>query len=100
MYDVMNAHPLTLTIVIASVMVTPFYVFATYVFSGASKVKGAIIGAGFLVFGTFMFWVCIAAVPDRLGLIGEAIVPVAWILPSLVLYIWRDWFLDTALSQK
>lgn len=100
MYDVMNAHPLTLMIIIASVMITPFYVFATYVFSGASPIKGAIIGVGFLIFGAFMFWVCIAAVPDRLGLIGEAIVPVAWILPSLVLYLWRDWFLDTALSQK
>ncbi|NNE18537.1 MAG: hypothetical protein HKN10_08685, partial [Myxococcales bacterium] len=51
-------------------------------------------------FGALMFWVCIADVPRRLDLPGNLIVPAAWILPSLILYIRRDWFLDKWLCQK
>ncbi|MDH4031065.1 MAG: hypothetical protein OEU49_09475 [Chromatiales bacterium] len=81
-------------------LVTPIYAFATYVFSGASKRKGLRIGAGFLVLGALMFWVCIADVPRRLGLPGNLIVPTMWILPSLILFLRRDWFLERWLCQK
>ena len=100
MYEMMNAHPVTMLIILASVMVTPFYVFAVYVFSGASPIKGAWIAAGFLLFGSFAFLICIADVPGRTGLPGQLIVPVLWTLPSLVLFVWRDWFLEKPLSQK
>lgn len=100
MYAISDAHPLTVIVIIAAFLVTPFYALATYVFSGASKKKGLRVGAGFLVFGTVMFWVCIADIPRRLELPGNLIVPTAWILPSLILYIWRDWFLDKWLCQK
>ncbi len=100
MYEMMNAHPATLFIIIASIMVTPFYVFAVYAFSDASKIKGAWIATGFLLFGAVAFLICIADVPRRLGLPGQLIVPLLWTLPSLVLFIWRDWFLDKPLSQK
>jgi hypothetical protein len=60
MYEITNAHPLTLIVIIGAFLVTPIYAMATYVFSGASKKKGLRVGAGFLVFGTLMFWVCIA----------------------------------------
>ena len=100
MYAITDAHPVTVLVIIAAFLVTPFYALATYVFSGASKKKGLRIGAAFLVFGTLMFWVCIADVPRRLDLAGNLIVPAAWILPSLILYIWRDWFLDQWLCQK
>jgi hypothetical protein len=47
-----------------------------------------------------MFWVCLSDTPRRLGLAGNLIVPVSWILPSLVLYWKRNWFLSAKLSQK
>jgi uncharacterized membrane protein (DUF485 family) len=100
MYAITDAHPVTVLVIIAAFLVTPIYALATYVFSGASKKKGLRIGAAFLVFGTLMFWICIADVPRRLDLSGNLIVPTAWILPSLVLYVWRDWFLDRWLCQK
>jgi hypothetical protein len=100
MYAITDAHPVTVIVIIAAFLVTPIYALATYVFSGASKKKGLRVGAGFLVFGTLMFWVCIADVPRRLDLPGNLIVPAAWILPSLTLYIRRDWFLDKWLCQK
>ena len=99
MYEILDANFLTIIIVIGSIMVTPFYVLAVYVFSGASPVKGAVIGTGFLLFGSFMFWVCLSETVSRLGLAGELIVPLAWIVPSLILIIKRDWFLSEKLSQ-
>ena len=100
MYELMNAHPLSVVIVVGAIMVTPFYVFATYVFSGASQVKGAWIATGFLLFGAIMFLVCIGDIPRRMGLPGWAIVPLMWTLPTLALFIWRDWFLSEPLSQR
>jgi len=100
MYAITDAHPVTVIVIIAAFLVTPIYAMATYVFSGASKNKGLRVGAGFLVFGTLMFWVCIGDLPRRLDLPGNLIVPAAWILPSLILYIRRDWFLDKWLCQK
>lgn len=99
-YAIMNAHPVTVMVIAAAFLVTPIFVFATYVFSGASKRKGFRIGAAWLVLGSFMFWVCIADVPRRLGLPGNLIVPTMWVAPSLILFIWRDWFLDRWLCQK
>lgn len=47
-----------------------------------------------------MSWVCLSELPRKLGPPGSLFVPVAWILPSLVLYLRRDWFLSEALCQK
>ena len=99
MYELLDAHFFTIIIIIVSIMVTPFYVLAVYVFSGASPVKGAVIGTGFLLFGSFMFWVCLSGTVSRLGLAGELIVPISWIIPSLILFLKRDWFLSEKLSQ-
>jgi NADH:ubiquinone oxidoreductase subunit 6 (subunit J) len=54
MYDMLNAHFLSVVIVVGSIMVTPIYVMATYVFSGASASKGWQIGCVFLLWGAFM----------------------------------------------
>jgi len=96
----MPAHFLTVMIVVGSLMVTPIYVLGTYVFSGASPKKGMQIGIAFLWFGALMFWVCISDTPGRLGLTGNLIVPLAWIVPSLILFLGRDWFLSRKLSQR
>lgn len=100
MYAVTNASPVTFTVIAAAFLVTPIYALATYTFSGASKRKGLRIGAAWLLIGAFMFWVCIADIPRRLGLIGNLIVPVMWLTPSVILFIWRDWFVDRWLCQK
>jgi hypothetical protein len=100
MYEIMDAHAVTMIIIVGAIMVTPIYVFATYVFSGAAQTKGMQISIGFLVFGSLMFWVCLSDVPRRLGLFGNLIVPLCWILPSLILYLRRNWFLSQKLSQK
>ncbi len=100
MNDILDAHFLTIVIIVGSIMVTPLYVLATYVFSGASAHKGLKIGFAFLIWGSLMFWVCLDQIPAQLGLIGNFIVPLAWILPSLILYWRREWFLSHELSQK
>ncbi|CAB1081382.1 hypothetical protein D1AOALGA4SA_9035 [Olavius algarvensis Delta 1 endosymbiont] len=100
MYEMLDAHFLSVVIVVGSIMVTPIYVMATYVFSGASARKGWQIGCVFLLWGAFMFWVCLSEMPRKLGLAGNLIVPVAWLVPSLILYWRKDWFLSLELSQK
>ena len=40
MYKLMDAHPIIVIIIVGSILVTPIYVFGTYVFSGASRKKG------------------------------------------------------------
>ena len=100
MYAMMDAHPITVIVIMSAFLVTPIYVLATYTFSGASKRKGLRTGAAFLVLGAFMFWVCIADLPRRLGLAGNLIVRVLWVTPTLILFVWRDWFVDRWLCQK
>lgn len=99
MYEMMNAHPATLIVVMAAVMVTPFYMLCTYVFSGASAKKGALVGAGFLVWGAAMTWVCLSGLVQNIGPLGRLVVPVCWITPSLILILGRNWFLSEPLSQ-
>lgn len=99
-YETMDASALTLFVIVASIMVTPIYVFATYVFSGASPAKGMQVGLAFLLFGSLMFWVCLSGLPARLGLPGNLIVPLAWVLPSAILFLRRRWFLSQRLSQR
>ena len=100
MYKILDAHAVTVIIVVGSIMVTPFYILGVYVFSGASTKKGMQIGTAFLLWGSLMFWVCLSDLPRRLGLGGNLIVPLSWLLPSLILYWKRNWFLSQKLSQK
>lgn len=100
MYQILDAHVLTVIIIVGSIMVTPYYVLGVYAISGASIEKGMQIGSAFLIWGACMFWVCLSETPAKLGLAGNLIVPISWILPSLILYWKRDWFLSAKLSQK
>jgi len=99
MLQVYDAHPATVIAIVAALMVTPFYVLATYVFSGASARKGLAIGAAFLAWGAAMTWACLADVVGLLGMPGNLVVPAAWLAPTLILLLARDWFLDQPLSQ-
>ncbi|HIC82441.1 MAG TPA: hypothetical protein EYH07_01190 [Kiloniellaceae bacterium] len=99
MYEMINAHPVTLIVVMAAVLVTPFYMLCTYVFSGASAKKGALVGAGFLIWGAAMTWVCLSGLVQDIGPLGRLVVPLCWITPSLILVLGRNWFLSEPLSQ-
>jgi hypothetical protein len=100
MYEILDAHFLTVFIIVGSIMVTPIYIMAVYVFSGASSKKGLQIGSAFLIWGSFMVWACLSQISAKLGLLGNLVVPIAWILPSLILFWQRSWFLSQKLSQK
>lgn len=99
-YSIMGAHFLSVILIAAVVLVTPFYVLATYVFSGASARKGALIGTSFLLWGALMIWVCLTDLARSVGPLGNLIVPVCWVTPSLILIAGRNWFLSEPLSQR
>lgn len=99
-YEIMNAHFLSVFIVTAAMLVTPMYIVCTYHFSGASTRKGLAIGSVVLVLGAVMSWVCLARIPASMGPAGALIIPICWITPSLVLWLFRDWFLAEPLSQR
>jgi len=100
MYHMLEAHPFTVFILVAAMVATPFYLLATYVFSEASAKKGLILGTIALVLGGIMTLICLANIPEKLGMPGNLIVPLTWILPSLLLFFCRDWALTEPLSSK
>lgn len=107
-YTTMDAHPLTLVVIVAAMLVVPFYLLATYVFggvssgafSGASAKTGALLGALFLVFGAVMAWVCLSRTPANIGPIGQLIVPTAWVVPTLLLFVFRRSLVPRPLGQR
>ena len=86
MYAMLDAHFLSVVIVVGSLMVTPVYILAVYTFSEASASKGLKIGIAFLIWGALMFWVCLSRLPARMGLAGALIGPLSWLTPSMILY--------------
>ena len=75
MIEMLDAHFLTVVIIVGSIMVTPFYILAVYVFSGASAHKGLLAGAVFLIWGSLMVWICLHQIPGKSGFAGNLIVP-------------------------
>lgn len=100
MYRITDAHFITVVIVAGTFMIPPFYMLGLYVFSGASPRKGMRIGTAFLIWGAFMFWLCLSDTTRKLGPLGNLVVPVVWIAPTLILLSAKNWFLDRKLSQQ
>ncbi len=100
MFEPLDGHVLTVIPLVASIMLVPFYTLGVYVFSEASAKRGMQIGAAFLLWGSLMFWVSLSDIPGNLGLAGSLITPLAWLLPSLILFWKRNWFLSQKLSQN
>lgn len=94
------AHPITMFVIGAALLVTPFYLLATYVFSGASARNGAILATLWLIFGAGTLLVCLWGIPGKLGFAGNLIVPAAWLLPSVALVVFRSWAAPETLSQR
>lgn len=63
MYEMLDAHFLSVVIIVGSIMVTPINIMAVYVFSAESPKKGLRIGSVFLIWGSFMVWVCLSHIP-------------------------------------
>ena len=99
MFEPLDGHVLTVIPIVASIMLVPFYTLGVYVFSEASPKKGMQIGTAFLLWGSLMFWVCLSDIRKELAL-GSLIIPLSWLLPSLILYWKRNWFLSQKLSQN
>ncbi len=100
MYQILEAHFLTLVIIITSVMGTPLYIFGIYVFNGKSSQKAIQIGFVFLLWGALTFWICLIDAQRKLAPLGALIVPILWFLPSLILYWKKNWFLGEKIPQK
>lgn len=100
MYTMMDAHFVTVILVSFVVLVTPFFMLATYVRSGAPFKKGIAIGTIVAICGGFGIGLCLADVIGKLGPAGNLIIPLFWILPSLILIAARGWFLPEPLSQR
>lgn len=99
MFQITDASFLSIFIVVATMLLTPLYLFATFVFSGASRKIGMWLATGSLFFGAFMFWVCIEGYSSKLGLPGNLIIPAAWVFPSALLILNRKRLFELPLSQ-
>ena len=100
MEAIYSAHSVTLIIIVAAMLVVPFYLLAAYVFSGAPARVGEALGEFWLVLGAMMTWVCLWGVPGRLGYLGNLIIPVVWFTPSVLLVVSRGWAKPEMLSQR
>lgn len=100
MYQVTDANTLSVMALLTAMMLTPLYIFVIYVFSGASPARGLKIAAAFVVLGGFTSWVVLADATRALGPFAALSVPLAWFIPSLILWWKSDWFLAEELSQK
>ncbi len=99
-YEMLDAHPLSIMIVTSAMLVTPLYLFCVYHYSGASVSKGLALAGIFLVWGSVMTWFSIANIPDALGPAGALVIPICWLVPSLLLFLNQDWVLAEPLSQR
>jgi len=100
MYRVMNASAVTEIVIMAAMLSVPFYILWTYVVSGGSAKKGAVIGTVLAGWGAVMTWFCLAEVAPSMGPLGRLVIPVCWAVPTVILLTYRNWFLDQPLSQK
>ena len=100
MYEIMDASPTTIIIVMAAMMVTPLHLLATFIFSGASARTGVILAALFMLWGATMTWFCLAGVPASLGPAGNLVVPACWVTPAALLLLFRKRVMAHPLSQR
>ncbi|MEM9066483.1 MAG: hypothetical protein AAGB51_13445 [Planctomycetota bacterium] len=87
MDNLYDAHPITLIVVTAAILVTPIYLFWALTFSGKPTAAAIRLSVAWLVLGALMTWVCLAGVPDGLGAPGQLVVPTLWFVPSLLLVL-------------
>jgi hypothetical protein len=96
-----ETHPVTYLVLFGSMMVVPFYVFATYVQSKASTGTGLFLSWSWLVFGSGMSVMTLFDVVGMLGTPGNLLVPLAWFVPSFLACMFRKKLIyEHVLSQK
>ncbi|MEM1445361.1 MAG: hypothetical protein AAGF84_04850 [Planctomycetota bacterium] len=101
MNAVMDAHPVTVIVVIAALMVTPVWLVMTYAMSGASLRKGIALASAFLIWGAIMTCYSLMGIADRVAPpLGQLVIPVCWLLPSVLLVLSRNYWLSDPLDQR
>mmetsp|Transcript_33132 Transcript_33132/g.85256 ORF Transcript_33132/g.85256 Transcript_33132/m.85256 type:complete len:261 (-) Transcript_33132:380-1162(-) len=99
-YVIYDGNPATVLIVLNAALVPPFFILATFVFSGASRLTGFILGYCLLLFGMLMTFLNLYHAIAKLGTPGNAIVGLAWTIPSIIAGIAHRWIMARELSQK
>ncbi len=100
MYTITDAHPITIFALSSLMMFVSFFIVSMYASAGFLR-KGIIISSIITVWGGFMFWFCLSNYVSKIEPpFGSLITPLSWIIPSLIIYIKRDWFLEASISQK
>ncbi len=88
----------TWSILIVSILL-PFYVFATFYFSGASKKKSIKLAVITALWGALIFWAVKSDLRGLIGPAGPALVLVALVIPVGVVYKARHYLTQNDLSQ-
>jgi hypothetical protein len=92
-------HPITYFIVLGTFFLVPALVFGTYYFSGQGTKKASVIAAGSTLWGIAMWYFCIYG-QASLGEIPVTLILVANLIwPSLMIYIFRDYFVGEGLNM-
>jgi hypothetical protein len=84
---VMNAHPVTVFGIMLTMLVVPMFWF--YVLPYAKAMRMAIIT---IVLASIMSLYVFYNVSDLFGILGGPVILLAWSLPALLVWIYRDYF--------
>ncbi|MFY0690052.1 MAG: hypothetical protein JXQ90_22965 [Cyclobacteriaceae bacterium] len=98
---VVDAHLITNLVFIGSAFLVPVLAFGTYKASGASNKKALLISAGITLWGILMYFFCTSwqfNIESPITVWSIVILNVIW--PSLVIVIFKDYFVGDGLDLK
>ena len=87
MIEVMQAHWTTVLIIVFALLITPFYWFLVL-----PKRKAVMMAWITAIIAALMTTVNLFNIEDKLGRFGGLLILSMWVIPSLIIWINRDWF--------
>ncbi len=87
MIEVMQSHPITVLIIVFTLLITPFYWFLIL-----PTGKAVFMGWITAVIAAVMATLNLFNVEEKLGPAGGLLIGFMWIVPPLIVWINRDWF--------
>jgi len=93
MIEVMQSHWISVLIIIFTLLVTPFYWFLVL-----PNKKAVVMAWTTAIIASIMVTINLFEIEDKLGRGGGILILSMWIMPSLIVWINRDWF--RGLDQK
>lgn len=99
-YFVYDASPFTIWVIVASMMLTPYYLLLVYVKSRASINMGVTLASLWLTLGGIMAAVCLYDAIRKWGTFANLIIPAVWIVPSALLCSFRKQILQQPLHPR